>query len=201
MNPKLISVALFLILIVAVVPLVMRLRAGAVPDPVTLKELDAGSGRSVRITVEPNSQRTLSLHYHVDHPGQPPVEHAFFGTLPRTSPPPDFVTYTADDGDLIGIAQASVPNRIIILHDFASGDSWPLRIVTYKDTDPRHLYPYYEGEEQIMARGEAMFARLSDAHPDSSLELLRTMSSRPLTIPTGQTQSPPQPHPGPATDP
>ncbi len=205
MNPRLISLALFLILIVAVVPLVMRMRMGAIPDPVQIAELDFKDGRGIRVTVELNSQKTISLHYHVHAQGTDPgvssdespnkspnkrlVEHAFFGTLPRTSPPPEFVTYTVDGGDLIGIAQASVPDRIIILHDFASGDSWPMRLVTYKDTDPRHFYPYYEKEEQIVSRGEALFLRLSNAHAGSDLELLRTMGSRPLTVPTVEVQS------------
>lgn len=184
MNPRLIAVMLFLLLMVAAVPLVMRLGISKKPEPVTLASIDVGTERLISITVEPNSQQTLSLHYDVLIDGQPVVEHAFFGTLPRTSPPPSFVTYTGGAGDLVGIAQASAPNRIIILHDFAAGDSWPMRIVTYKDTDPRHLYPYYEEAESILSRGEELFARLTEDNPDSSLELLRTLGTRPLSIPT-----------------
>ncbi len=193
MNPRLIPLIIFVLLMMMSVPLVMRLRKSTAPEPVQIQELDMGDGRGIRVTVKPNSQRTLSLHYHVDNPGKPSIENAFFGTLPRTSPPPSFVMYTADDGDLVGLAQASVPDRIVILHDFASGDSWPQRRVTYKDADTRKSYPYYEEEEQIMARGEAMFERLREANPQPALELLRTMASRPLSIPTGQTQPPPPP--------
>lgn len=184
MNPKLIPVLLFVLVVVMAVPLMMRFGMGEKPDPVTLAELDCGPGRVIRITIEPNSQQTLSLHYHVDVDGQPRVGHAFFGTLPRTSPPPGFVIHAAEAGNLVGVAQASVPGRVIILHDFATGDSWPMRGVTYKDTDPQHLYPYYEEGESITARGEALFARLAKDNPDKTLELLDTLGMRPLSIPT-----------------
>jgi hypothetical protein len=189
MKPRLVPLMIFLLLMVMAVPLVLRLRMASTPQPVTITKLDLGQDKTIRVTVKPNSQQTLSLHYHVNAPGKPPIENAFFGTLPRTSPPPEFVTYSADHGNLVGLAQASKPNRIIILHDFVTNDSWPHRIVTYKDTDTRRSYPYYEEEPQIMARGEALFSRLTQANPDTPLELLRTMASRPLTVPT----APPQP--------
>jgi hypothetical protein len=183
MNPRLITFIIFMILIIGGMALVKGLRQNSAPELVTLNTLGVGDDRDIRITVELNQQKTLSLFYHVDIQGQTVVKRAFFGTLPRTATPPGFVTYDADQGNLLGIAQASVPNRIIILHDFTSGDSWPMRLVTYKDTDPKHLYPYREEEAPILTRGEALFSRLNEALPESELELLRTMSSRPLTIP------------------
>lgn len=189
MNPKIIPVLLFVLVAVMAVPLMMRLGMGEEPEPVTLAELDAGPGRVIRITIELNTQQTLSLHYHVEVDGQLTVEHAFFGTLPRTSPPPSFVLHTAEAGNLVGVAQASYPDRVIILHDFTSNDSWPMRIVTYKDTDPQHLYPYYEEADAITARGEALFARLVEGNPDKTLELLDTLGMRPLSIPTAQAET------------
>lgn len=186
MNPKVLPVLVFLLVAVMAVPLMMRLGMGEKPDPVILAELDAGPGRVIRVTVELNSQQTLSLHYQVEVDGHPVVEHAFFGTLPRTSPPPGFVIHTAEAGELVGIAQVSFPDRIIILHDFVTNDSWPMRSVTYKDIDPQHLYPYYEEGDSITARGEALFARLVKDNPDKPLELLDTLGMRPLSIPTGQ---------------
>lgn len=185
MNSKLIAAIVFLLMMVAVVPLMLRISRNKKPQPVTIAELDAGQDRTIRITVEPNSQGTLSLHYHVDADGQPTVEHAFLGTLPRTSPPPKFVTYFAQDGGLVGVAQASAPNTIVILHDFAADLSFPMKITTYKDTDPKHLYPYYEDLDSILARGDGLFDRLAQAHPDSPLKLLRTMGMRPLVLPGG----------------
>ncbi len=174
---------LFLLVIVAVIPLMIRMGVGRKPDPVELAALNVGPRRVIRITVEPNIQQTLSLHYHVIVDGRTVVEHAFFGTLPRTSPPPTFLTYTDEEGDLVGVAQASVPKRIIILHDFTTGESWPMRKVTYKPTDTEKRYPYYEEAEPILARGRALFERLQQAHSDEGLELLETMGMRPLTIP------------------
>jgi hypothetical protein len=184
MNPRLIAVMIFVLLAVIALPIMMRLGLGEKPEPVTLDEIDAGTGRTIRVTIQPNSQGSLSLRYHVQVDGKPVVERAFFGTLPRTATPPGFVTYFAQDGDLVGIAQASVPNRVIILHDFATGESWPMKITTYKDTDPQHLYPYYEQEDAMLARGDALFSRLAGANPDTPLELLRTMGMRPLSVPT-----------------
>lgn len=188
MNPKVIPVFLFVLVAVMAVPLMMRLGLGEKPGPVVLAELDAGPGRVIRVTVELNTQQTLSLHYRVEVDGQATVEHAFFGTLPRTSPPPSFVLHTAEAGGLVGVSQASYPDRVIILHDFAGNDSWPMRMVTYKDTDPRRLYPYYEEADAITARGGALFARLVKDNPDTTLELLDTLGMRPLSIPTVQPQ-------------
>ncbi|MEZ6193546.1 MAG: hypothetical protein R3C45_19935 [Phycisphaerales bacterium] len=189
MNSKVIPVLVFVMVAVMAVPVMMRLGMGEKPEPVTLAELDAGMGRVIRITIEANTQQTLSLHYHVMVDGQPTVEHAFFGTLPRTSPPPGFVLHTAESGNLVGVAQASYPDRIIILHDFTNNDSWPMRIVNYKDTDPQHLYPYYEEADSITTRGEALFARLVKDNVDKSLELLDTLGMRPLSIPTVQAET------------
>ncbi len=186
MNPRILTMVVFILLMVLAVSFFTRMRQSTAPEPVVLKTLDLGNDRAIRITVEPNSQRTLSLHYHVDAEGQTLIDHAFFGTLPRTSPPPEFVTYIANDGDLVGLAQVVAPNRIILLHDFATGDSFPHRPVAYKENDTRKSYPYYEDEGPILARGEALFERLTAEHPDPPLELLRTMASRPLTIPTSQ---------------
>ncbi len=187
MNPRLIAVMIFVLVTVALVPLVLRLRKGAKPQPVALTTMDLGEGRAIRMTVEPNSQGTLSLHYHITVNDEPKIDHAFFGTLPRTSPPPGFVLHSDIDGGLVGVAQASAPNRIVILHDFENGRSWPRRTVTYKDNDPNHLYPYYEDEDTILSRGDAIFSQLAEANPDQSLELLRTMGMRPLTLPGAQT--------------
>lgn len=186
MNPRLIPVFIFILIAVMAVPVMMRFVKGKKIEPVTLAQLDAGPGRIVRITVEPNSQQTLSLHYHVTADGHTQIEHAFFGTLPRTSPPPSFRLYLAPGADLIGIAQDTAPDRIIILHDFASHESWPMRNVSYKETDPQHLYPYYEDQDAIMARGESLFARLDETLPEAHLQLLRSMGMRPLTLPDAE---------------
>ncbi len=187
MNPRILMMIVFVLLMVLAVSFFSRMKQGAAPDPVVLDSIDLGGDRVIRITVEPNSQRTLSLHYHVEVGGQPVIDHAFFGTLPRTSPPPEFITYLAENGDLVGLAQAVAPNRIIILHDFATGDSFPYRTETYKDIDTRKSYPYYEEEGSILARGEALFDRLQEDNIGLSLDLLKTMSSRPLSLPAAAT--------------
>jgi len=186
MNPKLIAVMMFVLVSVAVVPLMLRMRASSQPKPAPITALDVGTDRTIHITVKTNSQGTLSLQYHVTEGEETLIDHAFFGTLPRTSPPPGFVTYFTDDHNLVGVAQVADPNQIVILHDFADGESFPMQHVTYKDTDTRKSYPYREEEDTILARGDALFDRLAQAHPDKPLTLLRTMGMRPLVLPTGE---------------
>ena len=176
---------LFILLMIAVVPLLLRIGKGGEPQPVIITELDAGPGRVVRITVDTNSQGTLSLFYNVIENETVSIDRAFFGTLPRTSPPPEFVTYTAQEGDIVGFAQASAPKQIVILHDFKSGDSFPMRNVTYKPTDTNKSYPYFEEEGPILERGDRLFEKLNAEHPEDDFTLLRTMGLRPLTMPTG----------------
>jgi hypothetical protein len=183
MNHRLIMIVIFVLLTIALVQLMFSVGKGSKPEPVTITELDAGGGRTIRITVETNSQGTLSLHYHVAQGEEVLIEHAFFGTLPRTSPPPGFVMYFADNNNLIGIAQAADPEQIVILHDFTDGQSFPMRAVTYKDTDTLKSFPYYEKEGPILLRGDALFTRLAKDNPDTPLRLMRTMGMRPLVLP------------------
>ena len=191
MKAKLTPVVIFVLIAVMAVPLFTGLISSRKVDPIELASLDVGPARVIRITVEQNSQQTLSLHYYVEVDGQTVIDHAFFGTLPRTATPPSFVVYApaSGSGGVVGIAQAAVPNRIVILHDFDTGESYPYRDATYKDTDPDHLYPYYEQQEAIEARGEALFVRLQEALPDTELDLLRTMGLRPLAVPDVQPEA------------
>lgn len=183
MSRRLIPMVVFLAVMVLVLPFLMRMGSGGHVEPVLIKSIDLGEGHTIDVTVEPNSQQTLSLHYTARVGDKTQVEHAFFGTLPRTAPPPKFVVYRAEDGQLIGLAQAAAPKQVVIVHDFVSGDSFPHRHVTYKDTDPQHDYPYYEEMEPILARGDALFDRLRLGVGDDALQLLRTMGTRPLTMP------------------
>lgn len=183
MNTKLMPVAIFVLVAVMAASFLLPMGRGKEVPSVPLGTLDFGQGRAMDFTVEPNSQQTLSLHYTARAGDQVQVEHAFFGTLPRTSPPPTFIAVTPEGSPLVAVAQASAPKQIVILHDFANQESFPQRLVSYKDTDPEHLYPYFEDQESILARGDALFGRLQQLVPDGDRQLLRTMGTRPLVIP------------------
>ncbi len=194
MNRRLMPLIIFIAVAILAAPYLIRLGPGKEVPPVVLATLQFEQGRAIRFTVERNSQQTLSLHYDALIDQQPQVEHAFFGTLPLSAPPPAFVIYAAEQGDILAIAQATAPDQVILIHDFTTGDSFPHRRVSYKDTDPQHIYPYFEEQDAILERGDALFARLQAAMPpDSQLTLLRTMGTRPLTMPdpavTGKVQT------------
>jgi hypothetical protein len=70
---------------------------------------------------------TQALYYEVHTGGQTRVPIAFFGgaALSQRIAEESFTTITGEGGILVGVAYASDPKAILILHDFATDETWP----------------------------------------------------------------------------
>lgn len=185
MSTRLFALVAFILVVLISIPLVSLLLKGK-PEPAQpLVTLQVSEGREIHISSRLVVGGAISLYYEpvtTDQPARPkaapdpdaPEFPAFFGTLPVDAPRVRFVTYTADEGSLVGVAQAERPHHLIILHDFASGASWP-------------AYPRWADMDYLEAQAQVLFPRLKAAHPDEPLELLEAENMfRPLTLPEAE---------------
>ena len=177
MDRRFIGILLFVVLVMASVPLVSHLlksdEAAPPPDAPVVQTLELEDDRRVHITsrtVQPLMATRLALYYETEpasSAGDAP-QPAFFGSLPPSREPPRFLVHRTSDGELVGVAAASDPNALLILHDFETGASWP-----------RH--DLVEGQEQLDARGQQLLERLrSDLPEGEELHLVRAEGLRPL---------------------
>lgn len=165
MQTRVMGIILFILFLVVTVPMVTTLFEQAPPEAVDLQTLEFPGDRQIQITAKLVMGRSLGMYYRTLAPQAVDKEPAFFVSLPLESLAPEFVTHQAEDGNLIGIAMSHRPLDILVIHDFASDESWP-----------RH--DMWESVEELQARGQAMFDRLAAAHPDQNLSLLRAEGLR-----------------------
>lgn len=174
MDRRFIGILLFLVLVMASVPLVGRLLGGgddrgeANPRPIgeSAQTLAVGEERQIHITtreVQPLMTPRLALYYKVE----PMSKAAFFGSLPSGATPPRFVAHRAEASSVVGIAAAGDPEALLILHDFQTGQSWPRKA----DTD---------GQAQLDARGRRLLERFEAHDPGAGFHLVRAQGLRPL---------------------
>ncbi len=190
MNRHFVGLILFIVIILAAIPLINRLlnRGAEKATPLkTAQTIDLGEHRQLQIVtkaIQPLMHPRIGLYYRVKTPAdtekqadkqankqankQPGKQApAFFGSLPPDQEIPTFVAHVGRDGNLIGIAAASDPDAVLIVHDFATGQSWP-----------RH--GLYEDVHQLQARGQKMLKRLNKALPNQTLWLVDAEDIRPL---------------------
>ena len=98
--------------------------------------LSVGSQRSIVCHVNRDWECTQPWYYEVRERGRvivPATVFAFW--IPRPGLPlPVLHTVRSSDGMVAGVSEEQTPERILILHDFGSGFSWPR-----DDDDPRKL--------------------------------------------------------------
>lgn len=192
MDRRIVALIVFIILVMAGMQLVLGLLRGEREEvrgaPVQSFEFD--DERVLHISgaiVYPVRRPRLGLFYRIespeaqerergDEPGpavsdapQQPPEH-FFATLPPERQPPAFVAHVSDDGAVVGVAAASDPDGLLILHDFERDESWPRRTEV-------------ETREDLEPRAARLFARLKHGLPEDEGERLRLVEAediRPL---------------------
>ena len=165
MQTRVMGIILFILFLVVTVPMVSTLFEQAPPESVDLQMLEFPGNRQIEITAKLVMSRNLGMYYRTISPEAVDKEPAFFVSLPLDSLAPEFVAHVADDGNLVGIAMSHRPTDILLIHDFASGESWP-----------RH--ELWESVDELQARGQVMFDRLTAALPNQQLNLLRAEGLR-----------------------
>lgn len=105
------------------------------------------------------------VYYRITEDGQTVVPLTFFDTLGST--PPRYSTLT-DGRFLIGVFDEHEPGLLLVMHDFATGETWPRR--SYADTG-----------QYAEKRGRHMLSVLQAANPTTKLSLL-IARSKPLHV-------------------
>lgn len=87
-------------------------------------ELDAGEGRKVLILAQRYPEDLQPYFYRVEVNGQEIVPDTYISS---EDPKSKFVLKLVSnkDGSLIGVVEERVPQKIWLLHNFATGETWP----------------------------------------------------------------------------
>lgn len=163
MDRRIISIVLFVIVILATVPLITGLlrKGGHEQDMgIVIQKFTFDDERELRILgreVRPLMRPRFGLYYQTYPPApasaggtaadervspaasNAEAEPSFFATMPPDQSPPRFVAHESANGEVVGIAAESDPTALLIMHDFITGESWPRRelIETAEDLDVR----------------------------------------------------------------
>lgn len=125
-----------------------------------VKTLDAGGGRSIVMLVDNKPDSVQTLYYRVEADGKIILPQSFFmsewGGIETDQL--RFKTLSGKGGKLIGVVEEAQPAKILILHDFDSGGSWPGGCDTEKRTECRQ-------------KARTLLAELQKEHPTAGLEL------------------------------
>jgi hypothetical protein len=122
--------------------------------------LDAGGGRSVVILADNRPDSVQAFYYRVEADGKVTLPASFFMSIWGSTDPDQlrFKILKGKDGNLIGVVGEEEPARILILHDFDSGGSWPGGCDAGIRTECRQ-------------KARALLAELQKEHPTTALAL------------------------------
>lgn len=119
--------------------------------PVT--QLDAGDGRSISIMAKRYYEQDQPVYYQVDVGKETVVPRTYMSSID-----PDDVKHlhlrlvSNKDRSVIGVVEDRLPQKVWLLHNFSTGETWP-RCQS-------------GGMEQCERRGEALLKVLQTDHPE-----------------------------------
>jgi hypothetical protein len=92
--------------------------------------LDCGAGRRIVITASSSWECARPVHYRVVVDGKTVVPTHFIDCCDGNAEPLEILKFRlvqAEEGNLVGVIEESVSGeiRLVILHDFDKGESWP----------------------------------------------------------------------------
>jgi hypothetical protein len=125
-----------------------------------LTTLPAGEqGNSIVILEDVYYDNGRRLYYQVKNGEKVVVDRHFICSQLDTDKHSNFKTITAREGNLVAVFQESRPDSIIVLHDFASHQTWP---AVLSDS---------ESYVETRNRGNALLALLQQEHTNLKLKL------------------------------
>ena len=116
-------------------------------------------GNSIVILEDVYYDNGRRLYYQVKNGEKVVVDRYFICSQLDTGKHSDFKTITAHEGNLVAVFQESRPDSIILLHDFASRQTWPA-VLSDSET---HV--------ETHNRGNSLLASLQQGHPNLKLRL------------------------------
>jgi len=90
-----------------------------------LKRLPAGENRSIIILADTGAEITSTIFYQVKIGDQTVVSTYRICNAAKDPRSLSFKTLSASDGNLIAVYEETNPEKIVVLHDFSEGKSWP----------------------------------------------------------------------------
>ena len=118
-----------------------------------------GQGYSIVILEDVYYDNGRRLYYEVKNGEKVVVDRRFICSQLDTGKHSEFKTITAREGSLVAVFQESRPESIILLHDFASHQTWP---AVLSDS---------ESYVETRNRGNALLALLQQEHTNLKLKL------------------------------
>ncbi|MEX1016345.1 MAG: hypothetical protein WD534_17495 [Phycisphaeraceae bacterium] len=177
MDSRWLGLIIFLLVTITAVSFMRSRSAGGgaagerpAPDVGELRVLALDDARTIRIQGRLLRDHRQAYYYQVESAGEIVQPPTFFGSLAPGSPLLSFTWHQTADGQRVGVATDTYAREILILHDFATGESWP-------------AHDGNESVEQLQARGRAMLAPLNADHPDKTFTVRSAEGLRPLPPP------------------
>lgn len=123
-----------------------------------LKRLPVGENRSIIILADTAPEITSTISYQVMVGDQTVVSTCRICNAAKDPGSLSFKTLSASGGNLIGVFEETDPERIVVLHDFSNGLSWPRGAPD-------------EWSPSITTRGDKLLKRMQQEYPNSNLGL------------------------------
>jgi hypothetical protein len=122
-----------------------------------VKVIALGEDRAIRIRAQCWWEMNQLVAYEVYDSGRVVQESFPFGGVTEDPELLRFSTLTAREGDVVGLFEPQMPEVILVLHDFGTGESWPCE--------------WHEGYEAVRERGHRMLDQLKRDNPGVDLQL------------------------------
>jgi hypothetical protein len=87
--------------------------------------LDVGKNRRINVFADCFSEGARGVCCEVLEGDRVVVKRHVIGYLAHRPKPIAFKVLKAEDGDLVALTEVSAPRFIVVLHDFATGETWP----------------------------------------------------------------------------
>ncbi len=123
-----------------------------------VKSLPAGAGRSIVILTHDDYEISRGIYYQVNIGEETVVSTCWICGAAKDPNSLNYKIISALDGDLVGVYEETNPERILVLHEFSTGRSWPRG-------GPE------EWTRDTNNRGETLLEQLQQEYPDSNFRL------------------------------
>ena len=123
-----------------------------------VKRLPVGENRSIIILAETAAEISTAIYYQVKVGEEIVVSLCVICYAAKDVDSLNFKILSASGGNLIAAYEETDPERILLIHDFSSGESWP------RGAD-------WESNPQKKSRGVRLLERLQREHLNSNLKL------------------------------
>ena len=123
-----------------------------------LQRLPAGDNRSLIVLAESAAEISTSIYYQIRIGDETVVSTCRICGAAKDPDSLNFKILSASSGNLIALYEETDPERILALHDFSRGKSWPRGAPD-------------EWDDDINNRGERLLEQLQQEYPNSNLRL------------------------------